>query len=137
MLIDDNSELIYVRNWISRKIKLDDEFPYLFDDAAIGDGDWYSKVSEARSTWEVIESSNRFAVEKWCNTHLDEAQLVQMGSAVRNAKWRERNKSRDGVKKINLDYQAWVILSELAKHDGVTLSEAIISRLEAEYFRLC
>ncbi|MDV6345456.1 hypothetical protein [Nitrosomonas sp. Is37] len=77
------------------------------------------------------------ALNEWCQKWLNETQWVQLKNAISIARDQiESQKYRPPLKTIGITYTAWQILSELAKHDGVTLSEVIINRLGNNWLNL-
>lgn len=137
-LLIEKDRLIFVYKWVDRKMRRDGDFPYSYDWVAedFDSSAFYEKVNVAREHWKRIDLNDRFGVEEWCNSYLDQAQLKQLGNAARNAAFRKRQKLGDGLKSITISHRAWYMLSELAKSDGATLSEALISRLEDEWLNL-
>lgn len=73
-------------------------------------------------------------LNEWCKKWLNEIQWAQLKNAICIARDRiESQKYRPQLKTISLTHRAWQILSELAKHDKVTLSEVIINRLGEDW----
>ena len=66
----------------------------------------------------------------WCEAYLDSGQWTQLKNAIRAARKRKADLSRDPPKSVTLSHKAWLILSGLAKREGVTLSQVIEARLE-------
>lgn len=69
----------------------------------------------------------------WCEKWLDSAQWTQLKNAIRAARKRTADLKRDPPKSVTLSHRAWQILSELARHDGLTLSALIEDRLGKEW----
>ena len=68
-------------------------------------------------------------LSQWCQQWLDREQCKRLQAAVRAARHRRRCHDRPGrepPRHISLSQMAWLILSDLAKRDGVTFSEFII-----------
>jgi macrodomain Ter protein organizer (MatP/YcbG family) len=89
--------------------------------------DTKARLSAARS----FKNARRDPVTltKWVEKHLDASQMGQLKGAIRQARKRVADLSRDKPKSVNLSHKAWLILSDLAKADGVTLSQVIEARL--------
>lgn len=100
------------------------------------------------SHWLALDEAQRLCAEReyqnarndsvilnaWCQKWLNESQWIQLKKAICIARDRiESQKYRTQLKTISLTTTAWQILSELAKHDEVTLSEVIINRLGGEW----
>lgn len=71
----------------------------------------------------------------WCQRWLDEHQWKNLKSAIRAARKRRRDMTGDRMpaKHVTLSWQAWRIVSELAKRDEVTLSQFIEQRHQGEW----
>jgi macrodomain Ter protein organizer (MatP/YcbG family) len=72
----------------------------------------------------------------WCEKWLDTAQWTQLKNAIRAARRRQADLSRDPPKHVTLSHRAWLMLHDLAERDSVTLSEFIERRLEKEWMKL-
>ena len=72
------------------------------------------------------------SIEEW----LSSAQWTQLKNAVRAARRRQADLSRDPTKHVTLPHRAWLMLHELAERDEVTLSELIEKKLEKAWMRL-
>jgi macrodomain Ter protein organizer (MatP/YcbG family) len=75
-------------------------------------------------------------LNRWCEKHLSADQWIQLKNAIRAARKRTADLSRDPLKSVTLSHKAWQIISDLAKRDGVTLSELIEDRLGKEWGKL-
>jgi len=75
-------------------------------------------------------------LNRWCEKHLSAAQWIQLKNAIRAARKRTADLSRDPPKTVTLSHKAWRIISDLAKRDGVTLSELIEDRLGKQWGKL-
>jgi macrodomain Ter protein organizer (MatP/YcbG family) len=73
---------------------------------------------------------------KWCEKWLTTAQWTQLKNAIRAARRRQADLTRDPPKHVTLSHRAWLILHELAERDGVTLSELIENKLEKAWMKL-
>ena len=75
-------------------------------------------------------------LNEWCEKWLDSAQWTQLKNAIRAARKRTADLSRDPPKSVTLSRQAWRIISDLATRDGVTLSALIEDRLGKEWNKM-
>jgi len=75
-------------------------------------------------------------LNRWCEKHLNADQWVQLKNAIRAARKRTVDLSRDPPKSVTLSHNAWRIISDLAKRDGITLSELIEDRLGKEWGKM-
>ena len=75
-------------------------------------------------------------LNEWCEKWLDSAQWTQLKNAIRAARKRTADMQRDPPKSVTLSHKAWQIISDLAKHDGVTLSTLIEDRLGKAWDKL-
>ena len=75
-------------------------------------------------------------LNEWCEKWLDSRQWTQLKNAIRAARKRTADLSRDQPKNVTLSRKAWRIISDLAKRDGVTLSALIENRLGKEWDKL-
>jgi len=75
-------------------------------------------------------------LNEWCEKWLDSAQWTQLKNAIRAARKRTADLSRDPPKSVTLSRQAWRIISDLATRDGVTLSTLIEDRLGKEWNKM-
>lgn len=70
----------------------------------------------------------------WCEKWLHDTQWAQLKNAISIARDQiEKQKYRPQLKTVSLTHNAWEILSELAKSEGLTLSELIVNRLGNEW----
>lgn len=75
---------------------------------------------------------------QWCAHWLTDAQRQQLQAAVRAARKRRRDQTghRDPCVNVTLSRRAWLILSDLAQRDGLTLSQWLIQRHDQEWLRM-
>ena len=102
-------------------------------------GYWLSDdVSVETKAQRAYQKAKRDAVTltAWGEEWLSGAQWTQLKNAVRAARRRQADLSRDPPKHVTLSHRAWLILHELAERDGVTLSELIEKKLEKAWVRL-
>jgi macrodomain Ter protein organizer (MatP/YcbG family) len=98
----------------------------------------------SKSYWLTVDDTQRLSAEreyrdakhdsitlnKWCQKWLNETQWVQLKNVISIERNRiESQKHKSPLKVISITHTAWQILSELAKHDDITISEVIINRL--------
>ena len=67
---------------------------------------------------------------EWCDKWLNNEQRQQLNNAIRAKRCRINRKKGAGTKTVTLTHEAWLILSDRAKRDKVTLSKWIITNLE-------
>ena len=74
------------------------------------------------------QSRDPVTLNQWCERWLDQRQWQQLKAAVRAARKRQRQQvGNEGPPvHVTLSRPAWSVLADLAKHDGVTLSEFIL-----------
>lgn len=74
------------------------------------------------------QSRDPVTLNQWCERWLEPRQWQQLKAAVREARKRQRQQlSQEGPQvHVTLSRQAWWVLADLAKRDGVTLSEFIL-----------
>jgi macrodomain Ter protein organizer (MatP/YcbG family) len=75
-------------------------------------------------------------LNEWCEKWLDSAQWTQLKNAIRAARKRTADMQRDPPKSVTLSRKAWLIISDLSKRDGVTLSALIEDRLGKEWDKM-
>ncbi len=92
---------------------------------------------QAEGEW-VQAKRDPLTLQHWCERWLDEAQWRQLKAAVRAARKRRRDRTgtRDPAVNVTLSRRAWLILSALARHDGLTLSDWLIRRHHDEWLKL-
>ena len=110
------------RTYISRKLA---NHPYWLDNL------------EAENAWRQAQR-DLVTLTRWCNDWLTPEQWRQMQSAIRAARKRRRDQSgsRQPNVHVTLSRPAWLILSALAKRDGVTLSQWLIQQHEKDWLIL-
>ena len=119
-----DEDLGFAVSYLSRKLK---------------DGYWLSDdVSRETKAERAYEKAKRDGVTltEWCEEWLSSAQWTQLKNAVRAARRRQADLSRDPPKHVTLSHRAWLILHELAERDAVTLSELIEKKLEKAWVKL-
>ena len=105
----------------------------------LDDGYWLSEELSQNTKAEREHKNTKrdpVTLNAWCEKWLDSAQWTQLKNAIRAARRREADLKRDPPKHITVSHQAWVILRDLSKSDGVTYSEFIETRLEKEWMKL-
>lgn len=74
------------------------------------------------------------SLNAWCQKWLNETQWGQIKDAINTARaQKEELKRIQPHRTISLTHQAWQILSDLARQEGITLSEIIVNRLGKEW----
>ena len=78
----------------------------------------------AEAEW-ATANRDPLTLQAWCERWLDEDHWRQLRAALRAARKRRRDRSGAGDPPVNvtLSHAAWRILSALARHDGLTLSQ--------------
>ncbi len=107
------------RAYVQRKLATQ---PYWLDNLQ-GEDEWAQVKRDPLTLWQ------------WCERWLDEEQWRQLKAALRAARKRRRERSgmRDPAVNVTLSRKAWLILSELARRDKVTLSDWLIRRHHDEW----
>jgi macrodomain Ter protein organizer (MatP/YcbG family) len=72
----------------------------------------------------------------WCEAWLSRDQWTQLKNAIRAARRRQADRSRDPLKHVTLSHRAWLMLRDLAERDGVTLSELIEKTFRKRWLQL-
>ena len=110
----------FARQYLSRKLNEDYDWlagsPLEEDSGVAGERDFH----KIRKPEELTE---------WGEQWLSREQWEQLKTAIRAARKRRRDQSGEGTKHLTVSWRAWSILHDLAKRDGVTISEVIVSRL--------
>ncbi len=88
---------------------------------------------EAHKALEAI--GDLVTLNAWIDRWLSEDRRKRLHNALRAARKRERDSRQEKPKTVTLTRQAWMILSDLARRDKVTLSEVIERRLEREWLK--
>jgi hypothetical protein len=92
---------------------------------------------QAEGEWDQAKR-DPLTLQHWCERWLDEDQWRALKAAVRAARKRRRDRTGPRTPPVNvtLSRRAWLILSELARHEGLTLSEWLIHRHYEEWLKL-
>lgn len=117
----------FAAQWIRHK------FQEMLEDFPTGNP---STAHQAQQAFEGLPLSGPGALQAWADSWLDTASWTQLKNAIRAQRKREKDKFRDKPKSIVLSHQAWYILSELAKRDGVTMSQFLIDRHYPELLQM-
>jgi len=119
-----DGDLGFAASYLSRKLQYD---YWLSDD-----------VSRETKAQRAYRAAKRDAVTltAWGEEWLSILQWTQLKNAVRAARRRQADLSRDPPKHVTLSHRAWLMLHELAERDGVTLSEFIEKKLEKAWMKL-
>ena len=98
--------------------------------------DWLDN-RQAEEQW-TDAKRDPLTLGQWCERWLNEDQWRQLKAALRAARKRHRARSgtRDPAVNVTLSRPAWLILSALARHDGLTLSDWLIRRHHDEWLNL-
>ncbi len=97
---------------------------------------WLDNV-EAEDQWAQAKR-DPLTLQHWCERWLSDEQLRQLKAALRAARKRLRDRSgtRDPAVNVTLSRPAWLILSALARCDGLTLSDWLIRHHYDEWLKL-
>jgi len=111
-----------VRAYLQRKLATQ---PYWLDNLQ-GEGEWDHAKRDP------------LTLKRWCERWLDADQWRALKAAVRAARKRRRDRTgtRNPPVNVTLSRRAWSVLSDLARHDGVTLSDWLIHRHHDEWLNL-
>lgn len=92
---------------------------------------------QAQREWPSAQR-DPLTLQRWCERWLDADQRHALKAAVRAARKRRRDRTgpRNPPVNVTLSRQAWSILSDLARHEGLTLSDWLIHRHHAEWLKL-
>lgn len=98
--------------------------------------DWLDNL-QAEEEWAQVKR-DPLTLGHWCERWLNEAQWRQLKAALRAARKRHRDHSgtRDPAVNVTLSRPAWLILSALARQDGLTFSDWLIRRHHDEWLDL-
>ena len=92
---------------------------------------------QAEGEWDHAKR-DPLTLVRWCERWLDADQWRTLKAAVRAARKRRRDRTgtRNPPVNVTLSQRAWSILSDLARHDGLTLSDWLIHRHHEEWLNL-
>ncbi len=76
------------------------------------------------------------ALNNWCEQWLNESQWKKLKNSILAARKRKRDSTGRSPKHIVLNHHAWEILSALAQHKQMTMSEFIVREHEDDWERL-
>lgn len=90
----------------------------------------------ARAAWSTAKR-DPVTLRHWCQQWLDPDQRRALHAALRAARKRRRDQQghRDPPVNVTLSRPAWRILSTLARQEGLTLSQWLIARHQAEWLQ--
>lgn len=96
-------------------------------------GEDISQSSMAEREYQGAKTNSN-DLNAWCGKWLHDTQWAQLKNAISIARDQiEKQKYRPQLKTVSLTHNAWQILSELARNEGLTLSELIVNRLGNEW----
>jgi len=72
------------------------------------------------------------SLSSWCNENLKPENIKRLRGTIRQT----LSKRKIGSRQITLNSEAHIILKDMAKHQGLTLSELIIDKLKSEWLEL-
>lgn len=94
---------------------------------------WLTDTVQAQDHWRQAKR-DLITLQQWCEQWLSAEQWQQLKAAVRAAR-RRRQRTGDPPVNVTLSRQAWLIISNLARHDQMTLSEWLIERHYQEWLK--
>ncbi len=99
-------------------------------------GEDHSRDHAARKAWPTARR-DPVTLDQWCQQWLDHDQKRQLQAALRAARKRRRDHQgrRDPPVNVTLAREAWLILSALARREGLTLSQWLIARHRDEWLQ--
>lgn len=99
-------------------------------------GEDHARDHQARQDWPNARR-DPVTFRRWCEQWLDAEQRQQLQAAVRAARKRRRDHQgqRNPPVNVTLSREAWMILSTLARRDGLTLSQWLIRRHHSEWLQ--
>lgn len=116
-------DFLFARKYLSRKFHEDDDW-------FLGCGAEEDFTASERDFRKVRTAGK---LNDWGERWLARSHWEQLKAAIRAARKRQRERSREGTKHVSLSWRAWSILHDMAERDGVTISDLIVSRLESEW----
>ena len=88
---------------------------------------------DAAESWKTAPETPKI-VNVWCEEWLDSRQWKQLKNSLLAARKRNRDKKTgEAVKHITLTPEAWGIISDLARHHNMTLSDFIIQQHQKQW----
>ena len=103
------------------------------------DGYWFSEdVSEETKAERADKKAKRDPVtlNKWCEEWLSSEHWTQLKNAIRAARRRKADLTREAPKHVTLSRRAWSMLHDLAERDGITLSEYLEVKLHKDWINM-
>ncbi len=97
-------------------------------------GEELARDSAPRQAWAAARRDT-LTFTHWCERWLDVTQRAQLQAAVRAARKRRRDHhgERNPPVNVTLSREAWMILSTLARREGLTFSQWLITRHHGEW----
>ncbi|HRQ05200.1 MAG TPA: hypothetical protein PK580_04470 [Nitrosomonas halophila] len=104
------------------------------------DPKWLGLVETRRAIAEQeyrAAQADSTSLNAWCRKWLNETHWGQIKNAINSAReQKEQLKRIEPHRTISLTHQAWQILSDLARQEGISLSEVIVNRLGKEWMTI-
>lgn len=117
----DARDVITIRQYIHKKLQVDLS--------------WELPLEAHRAFEQQV--CDAITLSQWCQQWLNPEQWQRLQSALRASRYRQRVRrkpSHYGVHvHMRLTYQAWSILTQLAKRDGLTVSEFVVQQHQGAY----
>jgi macrodomain Ter protein organizer (MatP/YcbG family) len=108
--------------WIENKLAKYNGFP---------SGDFEVRF-EAGEKFPKIKITDFEELNTWCEKWMNSKEWKQLKNTLRAARKRRMTKLDDRKKSVDLTAKAHFMLSQIAKRDGLTLSETIVKYLRVE-----
>ncbi len=112
---DSPKAWLYIENKLSDQNYPDEEFNF-----------------ENKEEFRNIQPNANSKINKWCEKHLNKKQWQQLKDSIRA----KRSRAISDKKSVDLERNAWKMLSTIAKFEDVTLSQAIERHLKNTYMKI-
>lgn len=121
-----DEDRFYAHRWIDNKIREGYGFPT---------EDWKERM-EAEKEFGSLPREGE-PINAWAEKWMKSGDWKQLKNAIRAQRKRKKDRLKDGgTVSIDLKRHAWIYLSDLAKHEGVTLSAFLENRFQKEWLAL-
>lgn len=87
---------------------------------------WLSDNHQAQAQWHTAQR-DPVTIQQWCEHWLSDQQWQQLKAAVRAARRRAYRRDDPPVN-VTLSRRAWQVVADLARDDGMTLSQWLIKQ---------
>jgi macrodomain Ter protein organizer (MatP/YcbG family) len=94
----------------------------------IADGMTRGDISDTNGYMRFRNADTADKLQAWCDDYLEKESWQRLKNAVLAARKRQRDRvARRRKKSVDLDWNAWLCLSSMAREEGRTLSEMILA----------